>query len=155
MNKMSSIILKTNVLFGVDAIKKLPKNCTSYGKNFLIVSTSKTLQKNNVIKDIIKGFEKEHMNATMLTGISPDPRSHQINAAVSSIKQKEVDAVIGIGGGSSIDSAKAIALLLGEKSDDIERYMGMRKNPHKVLPVISIPTTSGTGSEVSAGAIIT
>jgi len=152
---MNSMIFKTDILFGVNSIEKLPENCIHYGKNFLIVSTSRTLRKSDTIESIVKGFEKEHVNVTMETDISPDPRSNQINASVSSLKNKKIDAVIGIGGGSSIDSAKAIALLIGEKSDDIETYMETGKKPQNALPIIAVPTTSGTSSEVSAGAIIT
>ena len=152
---MNSMIFKTDILFGVNSIEKLPENCIHYGKNFLIVSTSRTLQKSDAIKSIVRGLEKEHINVTMATDISPDPRSDQINTSVSSLKNKQIDAVTGIGGGSSIDSAKAIALLIGEKSDGIEAYMATGKRLQNVLPIIAVPTTSGTSSEVSAGAIVT
>ena len=149
------MIFKTGVLFGVKAIEALPLQCINYGKNFLIVSTSRTLQENGIIKDIIKAFKKENMNISTAIDISPDPKSCEINESVSVLKKEKIDAVIGIGGGSSIDSAKAIALLLGEKFYDIEAYMNTGKNPQNALPIIAVPTTSGTGSEVSAGAIIT
>jgi alcohol dehydrogenase class IV len=155
MNIGASMIFKTDILFGVNSIESLPRNCKFIGKKFLIVSTFRTPPENNVIKNIEKGLEKEHLSVITLTDFSPDPRSHEINEAASLLKKNKFDAVIGIGGGSSIDSAKAIAALLGEGLDDIERWMGTGNNPQNVLPIVAVPTTSGTGSEVTAGAIIT
>jgi alcohol dehydrogenase class IV len=152
---MKTMVLKTNLEFGIGALENLPKLSSRFGSDFLLVSTSKSLQRIGITENIIKGFENRQQNVILSTDISSDPKSHEINTIMPSLKERKIDAVIGLGGGSSIDTAKAISVLLGENAHDIEDYMGTGKNPSKTLPIIAVPTTSGTGSEVSAGAIIT
>lgn len=88
------------------------------------------------------------------TGISPDPTTGQIDEGADFARSEECAAVIGLGGGSSVDSAKGIGVLLANPGSIFE-YRGPNKIPNAPAPIIAIPTTAGTGSEVTPWIVAT
>jgi alcohol dehydrogenase class IV len=102
----------------------------------------------------LKGLQQSGVAVTLFTDVEADPPVHVIDAAVKMAKDANVDGVVSIGGGSSMDVAKLVALLAvgKEKLDDIYG-VGMAKGPR--LPLVLAPTTAGTGSEVTPISIVT
>lgn len=91
---------------------------------------------------------------TIFDGVEPDPKIRNVIEAVEVIKKGSHDLLIGLGGGSSIDAAKAAAIL-SVNEVDLREFQGPRESyPKKPLPLITIPTTAGTGSEVSSAAVV-
>ncbi len=149
---MKSFFLEipTRIYFGRDtSIESLSKENTLLGDKPMIITTSKSLVKMGYVDEI-----KRCVDSVVYTDISPEPQLSEIREAVSFGKAEGVTAVIGFGGGSSIDAAKATALGIGsEESIDKFYYDGLVPKK-KTIPVIAIPTTAGTGSELSGSAVI-
>jgi len=90
----------------------------------------------------------------VFTGCKPEPPLEIIRQAVAAAREFKPDVVIGLGGGSNMDTAKLVALVLAHGGEPTD-YVGDCKVPGPVLPLICVPTTAGTGSEVSAAAVFT
>jgi alcohol dehydrogenase class IV len=88
------------------------------------------------------------------SGVQPDPTEHNVVEGLARFTATRAEAIVALGGGSPIDCAKAIALLTANPAP-LSRYMGRHKVPRAGAPVIAIPTTAGTGSEVTKVAVIT
>jgi len=105
--------------------------------------------------DKVTGALKEKgISYAVFEGVEPDPKIRNVSEAVEMIKKGGHDLLIGLGGGSSIDAAKAGAILAANEVD-LREFQGPRDAyPERPVPLITIPTTAGTGSEVSSAAVI-
>jgi len=150
------INLKTKTIFGPDVFANIANSTSHFGKKALIVTTSRYLIRSGVITQLLGYLKARGIICEVSKPASANPKTHEINAICSVFKNKKIDFIIGIGGGSSIDAAKAIAVLLGSGKDNIENYLlSGEELPVSTLPIVAIPTTAGSGSEVSQAAIIT
>ena len=142
----------TKVYFGNGIVKKaLHKEKDIIGERTLIVTTGGSLIRLGYLEKLIRYINSE---LYVYDKIRPNPDVEEIREAIDVGKKNHVTSVIGFGGGSAIDAAKATAV--GIVSDiDIEAYLinGIEP-PKETLPIIAIPTTSGTGAELTKGAII-
>lgn len=149
--------IPTKVYYGRAIIQDIfKKECNLFNGNILIVTTGRSLIRLGYL-DRLK-VEIENINSaktvTVFDNISANPRLAEVKEGIAIGKEKGIDVVIGFGGGSALDAAKAIAVGIGSDEDiDVCFYEG--KEPSKALPVVAIPTTAGTGSELSKAAIIT
>lgn len=94
------------------------------------------------------------LRATVWTAVTPNPKDHQIRAAFAAYAENENDVIIGIGGGSVLDAAKGVAVLAGNGGDILD-YRGVDQMQKPIPPLLMIPTTSGTGADVSQFCIVT
>jgi len=115
---------------------------------FLI--TDEGIEKAGISKNVLSQFNE----IPVFDAIEPNPKHSTVNKAGDLVRKHKSDLVIGLGGGSVLDAAKAIALL-GSNPGRIEDYEGREKYRNPPLPVLAIPTTCGTGSEVTWVAVIT
>ena len=145
----------TNIFFGSRIFSNTSKITNKIGKYPMVVCGRYSMKKFKYLEKLEKQFKKDGKKIFIYDNISPDAKSNEVNDAVSILKRKKkIDFVIGLGGGSAIDAAKAIAV--GKNLASIENLIGKTiTSKGKYLPIVAIPTTSGTGSEVSKGAIIT
>lgn len=147
----------SRIIFERGAIGRLPELCAGLGRHFLIVTGGSSIQKNGVLATITKGLEKQRIASTLYTGVVAEPTPETVDAVVKAGKDAGVDAVIGIGGGSVMDTAKAAAGVItngGSVRDYLEGVGIGAKINNDPLPFIAIPTTSGTGTEVTKNAVI-
>lgn len=126
----------------------------SFGSKPIIVTGKNSSRKNGSLNDILLILNKSDCPYVIFDDIEENPSVETVIKAASIGIDQEVDYVIGIGGGSPLDAAKAIALLLGEKTlnKEILYDATYKANP---LPVVAIPTTCGTGSEVTGVSVLT
>lgn len=150
--------LSTRIYFGDnETFKALEKEKATIGIKTLIVSTGRSLRRlgylNNLEK-ILKDLIGED-NVFTFENISANPDTSEIDKAVELGKKNGVTSVIGFGGGSAIDAAKAAAVGIASQNHSVEEYLlqGLIP-PTNTVPIIAIPTTAGTGSELSKGAIV-
>ncbi len=104
--------------------------------------------------DVLGSLEAAGIQALVFTAIEPNPRDTTIHTAFEQARQNDCDSVVGIGGGSAMDAAKGVAVLLSN-GGQIQDYDGINKVGKDLPPVIAIPTTAGTGSEVTANSALT
>lgn len=149
--------LSTKIYFGTNIIEDaLLKEKHRFLGNVLIITSGKSLITNGYLQKLISIIEHLPGNQKVVVydKITQNPKLEEVRAAVELGKNEAVQAVVGFGGGSSIDAAKAAAVGISANKD-IETYLLTGKEPEEnVLPIIAIPTTAGTGSELSRGAII-
>lgn len=149
---MFTYYMPTQVFFGKNCIAESGQVLASLGKRALLV-TGRHSAKVNGSQDAITGKLDELGIAWYLfDDVENNPSIDTIRRAASLAKEKGVDFVIGIGGGSPMDAAKAIALLCTDDLDDERLFKGPYKKP---LPIVAVPTTAGTGSEVTKVSVLT
>ncbi|ADL53858.1 iron-containing alcohol dehydrogenase [Clostridium cellulovorans] len=138
---------------GTGARGKVGEWCKSKGYNNALIIASKSIIKYGVIDKLIESLDKEGIKYVIYDGVTPNPTFKSSQEAVDLGKKNNVDMVIVIGGGSPLDCSKLTAAAL-TNDKPIRKLAGMMKVGRKPLPIIAIPTTAGTGSEVTAAAVI-
>ncbi len=144
-------------IFESGSIKKLPSLVRGYGKHFLIVTGGSSLRRLGVLGGLMADMEANGLKCTVYDGAVGEPTPEIVDAAVKLGLQAGADAVIGIGGGSAMDTAKAAAGVIpngGSVRDYLEGVGSGAKVIADPLPFIAVPTTAGTGTEVTKNAVI-
>lgn len=142
----------TEITYGPNSLKEVKNIIDKQGfKNALIV-TDPGISKTGLTDKLIKHVK--HINYDIYNECQPNPTVKNCNDALEKLKAINADVVIAVGGGSSIDVAKAVALL-ATNGGKIESYEGIDTFENDLLPLIAIPTTAGTASEVTSFTVIT
>lgn len=152
--------IPTRILFGVGKLKQLAKTPHLPGKKALIViSSGASMKRHGYLDMVISYLNERSVQSTVFDKILPNPVVEHVTEGAALAKQESCDFVIGLGGGSSIDSAKSIAMMAknpGEYWDYISGGTGKKMRPSGgALPIIAIPTTAGTGTEADRWTVIT
>lgn len=148
----------TQILFGIGRIQELAETVKKYGNKVLLVTTPASVpalsDQYTKIKELLSkgGIKVEHFD-----GVIPNPTIETITAGAKLAQEFGAEVIIGLGGGSSMDSAKAIAVEATHEGScwDYLFYKSPQPDPKKLLPVIAVSTTSGTGSQVTQVAVVT
>ena len=152
---MATIQYLTRIEFDYGAIKILPNLLSSLGISKPLLVTDPFLSKTAIVGDIQELLSQ--FNPILFANTPQNPTEDAVEEAVQVCLAEKCDGIIAIGGGSSIDLAKGVALLATHPGP-IEQYAvilgGLEKISSKVVPVIAVPTTAGTGSEVGRAALI-
>jgi alcohol dehydrogenase class IV len=144
----------TKIHFGLNEFKNLGKIASNFGQRCLIVTGRTSMKKYGYLDEAKKMLESFSIKTFIFDDISNDAKSSEVNRGSEICKKEKIDFIVALGGGSAIDGAKAISVTFDLKS--VEALIGVElKQNKKSLPLIAIPTTAGTGSEVTKGAIIT
>lgn len=156
--KAYQLNVPTKVYFGRDILKEVISGQQELIKGtVLIVTTGRSLIRLGHLerlKEMISDLP--HVGKiVMFDDISANPRLSEVQRGTELGKQESVDVVIGFGGGSALDAAKAIAVGIGHDERIGEFFYNHKEPTRRTLPIVAIPTTSGTGSELSKAAIIT
>ncbi|MGP8312058.1 iron-containing alcohol dehydrogenase [Enterocloster aldenensis] len=149
--------IPTKIYFGNSIIEKAVKKQGKWIHDVvMLVTTGRTLKKLGYVDSLVKLLEAmpNIKEVLVFDYISSNPRLSEIKEAVRIGKTKCVNCIVGFGGGSALDAAKAAAVGIGS-DQPIESFLLEGKVPgRETLPIIAIPTTAGTGSELSMGAIL-
>jgi alcohol dehydrogenase class IV len=143
------------IYFRTGMIADLPGIIKSYGTRVILVTGRNSFPQSPHAGKLFDGFEREGIKYH-ITAIYGEPSPDIIDKDVRRLNDKEIDLVVGIGGGSVLDAGKAISAML-YKSESVKDYLegiGTKEHPGTKLPFIAIPTTSGTGSEATKNAVI-
>ena len=136
------------------AAQRLPAYAASLGMRRAFVVTDTGLLRSGVLDDVLAAFARSSVRAIVFDGVQADPPESSVQAAVALAREAQIDGVIGIGGGSSLDTAKLVALLVGSH-ERLDAIYGVDLARGPRLPLVQVPTTAGTGSEVTPIAIVT
>lgn len=146
--------IPTKVYFGENQLQKnLGQEIKKYGEKVLLVYGGGTIKKIGLYQDIIQELQDFNIEVYEFSGIEPNPRHTSIKKAASICKEKDIDVILGVGGGSVIDSCKIIAA--GRYYDgDIWDFVAKKAEIQKALPIITILTLAATGSEMNTTSVI-
>ncbi len=142
----------TQIYFGYGAVEPGLKEARNFGKKALIVIGKGSVKRLGYLERVEDLLEKEGVSFKVIEGISENPTEEEVEEKVKEVEEFEPDFFIALGGGSVIDATKAINVVYSNGISIKEAYKGGFK---KVLPIVAIPTTSGTGSEVTRYSVIT
>lgn len=148
----STFSLPTSVIFGCDVITENAALFSNYGRRALIVTGKNSAKLSGALDLVTAALASQQIAWDIFDEIAVNPTIESVRAGGERAREVEADFVIGIGGGSPLDAAKAIALLALNDLPGEELFGG---NYESVLPIIAIPLTSGTGSEVTPYSILT
>jgi len=145
--------MPTRVQFGRGVISTLPDEVKAFGASKVMVVTDPGVLATGLIDPILADLKEAGLEVTIFDKVQPNPRDTHCIEGAELARTEGTDLFVGIGGGSPIDTAKCIAVLLtnGGHPRDWEDFGALQHDP---VPVIAIPTTAGTGSEVSPSSII-
>lgn len=145
--------MPTKVISGRNCIIQNRELLKNMGKKALIVTGRNSARQNGSLKDVVSALETSGIEYVIYDRIENNPSVESAYEGALFAKCTMIDFVIAIGGGSPMDAGKAIALLSAQKIDRSDLFLGNYKN--RIMPLVLVPTTSGTGSEVTPYAILT
>ena len=145
--------MATKFVFGYGTFQRAGKEIRRHALKILIVCSSGSVIKNGYLDDLLNQLETVGVRADVYDKVMPNPRVSMIDAGGRLAKNLNVDAIVGLGGGSSMDAAKGIAMI-AKNDGSIWDYTAKHKTVHESLPVICIPTLSATGSEGNACGVV-
>ena len=146
--------MPVRVYSGKNAVFDNKNVFSTYGKKCGIVTGRTSAEKSGALKDVIAVFNETEIEYTVYNGITENPLITACREAGTQFENEKVDFVLGIGGGSVLDAAKAVAIYASNPSLSAEDIY-LRKYENEALPVLLIGTSSGTGSEVSGVSVLT
>jgi alcohol dehydrogenase class IV len=149
----------TAIRFGPGRIKELAEACKSAGINRPLLVTDAGLAKLPITQMALDFIKQAGMPVAMFADVQPNPVDANVDAGVAVFRAGKHDGVIAFGGGSGLDTGKVIAFMAGQTRplwdfEDVGDWW-TRADPDKIAPVVAVPTTAGTGSEVGRAGVIT
>lgn len=157
-NPIFSVHIPTKILFGCGELKKLATEKLPGKKALIVISGGTAMKKYGYLDKVIGLLKENNVTSIVFDKILPNPIKSHVMEAATVCRENQCDFVVGLGGGSSIDSAKSIAVMAcneGDYWDYINGGTGKGRPVTKALPVIAIPTTAGTGTEADPWTVIT
>ncbi|WP_372748261.1 iron-containing alcohol dehydrogenase [Litorivivens sp.] len=142
------------IVFENGASRQLPELCQALARKHLLLVTDPGLKATGIVERIQQLLEQGGLAVSLYSDVQADPPEAVVLAAAAFAREHGIDGVIGLGGGSSMDVAKLIAVLAYSNQSLTQMY-GIGNVQGERLPLIQIPTTAGTGSEVTPIAIVT
>ncbi|WP_216828759.1 iron-containing alcohol dehydrogenase [Alkalihalobacterium elongatum] len=154
MNAISSVYMPRAIFYGRESLKTVGKETKRRGTHALIIS-DQIMDNLGYVSECVRYLEEVGISYTTYLGVNTEPTNEHVEQSLELSKENNCDVVIALGGGSCIDTAKAVAVLM-TNGGDISEYMGNNRIATEMpLPLIAIPTTAGTGSEATDVTVIT
>lgn len=146
--------MPTKVECGVGYARKTGEFLKPLVSKKVLLVTDKGVRAAGLLENIEKSLNDSQLAYDIFAEVEPNPSAEVVQKGVAFLNEHDCDVVLAIGGGSSIDTAKAIAAMATNEGDILD-YEGVGVLPKPTLPLIAVPTTAGTGSEVTASTIVT
>ncbi len=153
---INRFVLNEVSYFGPGAREVLPQEVKRLGLHKAFVATDKELLKFGVADKVLKVLEAANIPYEVFSDIKPNPTVSNVNAGVKAFAESGADFILAIGGGSSIDTSKAIGIITNNPEfADVVSLEGVAPTKKKSVPIIALPTTAGTAAEVTINYVIT
>lgn len=153
---VNRMILNETAYFGKGAIREVASEARKRGFTKALVVTDKSLVKYGVATKVTKILDDNGLAYEIYDGIVPNPTTEDVQAGVKICKASNADYIIAVGGGSPIDTAKAIGIVVeNPEFGDVLSLEGIAHTKNPCLPILAVPTTSGTAAEVTINYVIT
>ena len=145
--------LHTNLYYGVGRLKQLPEIIKQYNYKKVLICTDAGIKHSGGLDRLETILKTNEINYEVFSEVEPDPTIRVVKTVEQLYRKKNCDAIIGLGGGSSIDTAKGVSIAVANPGD-LSQYEGKNQIPNKGPDVIAIPTTAGTGSEITHATVL-
>lgn len=147
-------LLPTKIRYGAGSIQVLGEELKALNAKKIMVITDKGLSKSAVMEKLTSILKREAFCFIIYNEIEANPKDYNVEACAETARAENIDTLVAFGGGSPIDAAKAVAVL-ARQGGHVRDYQGKGKIKDDCLPLLTIPTTAGTGSEVTFSSVIT
>lgn len=149
-------ILNETSYHGAGAIASIADEAKARGLKKALVCSDPDLVKFGVTQKVLDVLEGASLAYTLYSNIKPNPTIENVQAGVAAYKDAEADYLIAIGGGSSMDTAKAVGIIIANPEfADVRSLEGVADTKNKSVPILAVPTTAGTAAEVTINYVIT
>ena len=153
---MNRFVLNETSYHGKGAIAAIPEEIAARGFKKVLVASDPDLIKFGVTKKVTDVLDAAGVAYEIFSDIKPNPTIENVQAGVAAFKAAGADCLVAIGGGSSIDTAKAIGIIItNPEFADVRSLEGVAPTKNKCVPIIAVPTTAGTAAEVTINYVIT
>lgn len=143
------------IISGQKALDNLPYELRFFGAERPIIVTDKGVVGAGLIKHVENAFGESEMTiGAIYDDVPPDSSAKVVNRIADVYRENKCDSIVAVGGGSAIDTAKGVNIVISENSSDLMQFMGADMLTKPMRPLIVVPTTSGTGSEATLVAVI-
>ncbi len=154
MQNNFGFILPTEIQYGENSVRKLPETLGANGVKSVLLITDRMLRAQPFITKIVDSIVAKDIRVYLFDEVEANPKDRNVEDAAGQAASLQVDALIAVGGGSPIDCAKAVSVV-ATHGGSVRFYADASKITGEVLPLYTIPTTAGTGSEVTFSSVIT
>jgi alcohol dehydrogenase len=145
---------RVKIIAGHDALEKIPDALAQLNAGRPMIVTDKGVAAAGLINIVADAIKDGVTIGAIADDVPPDSDLRVVNSLARVYREKECDSLIAVGGGSVMDTAKGINIVVSEKADDLMKFSGANALKRPLKPLIAIPTTAGTGSEVTLVAVI-
>ena len=153
---MNKFMLNETSYHGAGAITAIPAEIKNRGFKKVFVATDPDLVRFGISKKVTDLLDKENIAYSVFSDIKPNPTIENVQNGVAAFKAAEADSIVAIGGGSSMDTAKAIGIIIANPEyEDVRSLEGVAPTKNPCVPIIAVPTTAGTAAEVTINYVIT
>jgi len=153
MDRISLFRTTKRILFGSGAVEKIGQEAQILKAKKALIITDPGIIKSGLLQTVEKPLQSVGISFAVFDGVEPDPKIEVAEKGRELAKQEGIDLIIGLGGGSSLDIAKVTSILVTNPGK-IDAFLGIDLIPNPGVPLILVPTTAGTGSEVTPIAIL-
>jgi len=151
---ISQFNIPATLIIGAGASRELVTQLARIGARRVLLVTDAFMESSGLAGTLVREVERAGIAVALFAGVQADPTDKNVHDGLLVYRSGNCDAVAALGGGSSIDAAKAIAVMTAN-AEPLSQYQGYHKIPRAGAPLVVIPTTAGTGSEVTKVAVIT
>ena len=149
-------VLNETSYHGAGAINDIATEAKTRGFQKAFVCSDPDLVKFGVTQKVLNVLDQNDLEYTLYSNIKPNPTIENVQTGVEAFKKSNADYIIAIGGGSSMDTAKAVGIIIANpEHEDVRSLEGAVNTPNKSIPIIAVPTTAGTAAEVTINYVIT
>ncbi|MGQ3378150.1 iron-containing alcohol dehydrogenase [Priestia endophytica] len=142
------------LITGRDSISKIGEEAKKLGSKKAMIITDKVIQQTGLLSRVISPLEEIDLAVDIMDEVMPEPPFENLEQMMIQLEGKEYDLLIGVGGGSVLDATKVLSIMLTNQ-ENVRDLVGIEKVQNAGIPTILVPTTAGTGSEVTYNAIFT
>jgi alcohol dehydrogenase class IV len=154
MIKDFSFFLPTRIVFGLNTAEKVGEAAAEMGLSNVLLVTDESFSRFPIFQKLIDRISEAGINYRVFNKLKGEPDTEIVEQGAAFLREEKTDGLLGIGGGSSMDLAKALSVLCTNKGT-VDEYMGVNLVREPSLPLIVMPTTAGSGSEVTRVAVLT
>lgn len=146
---------EAKVIQGAGSVYRIPEMVKKEGKRKVLVVTTPGFIRRGSLEKLFQEFEKKQVKYAVYSKVQPDPTTECVEEAAAFYKKEGCEAIVAVGGGSVIDCSKALGARIAKPKKTLNEMQGLLKVMKRIPDIYAVPTTAGTGSEGTAGAVIT